>query len=126
MLRYLLLICALLTLVACSARDEDYYRKNPQALQLAIKNCPEQAPAGLSCEQLTAIAHRINQLAYQLQISPQNFGRKILELQQTLAKQQAELEKNPEQSEIKAIIEENKQQLSERLAIVKWLESPES
>ncbi|WED44053.1 hypothetical protein [Legionella cardiaca] len=124
--KYLLLIFASMTLTACTVQDENYYRRNPKALQQAVKNCPNQKPSRLSCEQLAIVAESVNELAYQLQMSPQAFGKEILQLQETLAKQQVELENNPNQPELKSLIEKTKQNLAERLAIVKWLESPES
>ncbi|ASQ45650.1 hypothetical protein [Legionella clemsonensis] len=123
---FLLLVCASLFLTACAVHEESYYRRNPQALQQAIKDCPNKKPQQMSCEQLTILAEGINQLAYQLQANPQAFGKKILALQETLAKQQAELKANPSQSSLKISIEKNEKELAERLAIVRWLESPES
>lgn len=126
MMKYLFLLCTPLILVACATQDENYYRKNPQALQQAVKNCPNKSSSEVSCEQLMKLAENINELAYQLQINPQGFGKKILTLQENLAKQQADLQDNPNQPELRKMIEQNKQQLVERLAVVKWLESPES
>ncbi|KTC78401.1 hypothetical protein [Legionella brunensis] len=126
MRKCLFLICLSILSTACSAQDEAYYRQNPQALQQAVKNCPNKKPTQISCEQLAILAESVNELAYQLQINPQAFGKKILALQETLAKQQIELKNNPNQPDLKNLIEENKKNLAERLAIVKWLESPES
>ena len=113
-------------LIACSTKDEQYYRTHPKALKEAIKNCPAKQPSQLSCDQLAMIDSTVNDLAYQLQISPLAFGKKILVLQESLAKQQSDLKANPNQFELKQTIEKNKQQLAECLAIVRWLESPES
>ncbi|CEK10970.1 hypothetical protein [Legionella hackeliae] len=122
----LLLICASMLLSACTVEDENYYRRNPQVLQQALKNCPDKKPSHISCEQLATLAASVNELAYQLQMNPQGFGKKILALQETLAKQRLELENNPNQPELKSLVEKNKQDLTQRLAIVRWLESPES
>jgi hypothetical protein len=120
-------ICVISTvLVACSTQDENYYRLNPQALQQAIKGCPNKQTGGINCEQLIAVASSVNKLAYQLQINPQEFGKQILFLQQNLAKQRSALHINSDQPELRKIVAESQQQLVERLAIVKWLESPES
>lgn len=125
--KYILLVCMSFSLVACaSPKNEAYYRQNPQQLQQAVQNCSNQQSTHVSCERLAKIAQDVNELAYQLQINPQSFGKTILQLQQTLAQQQAELKANPNQAELKTEIEKNKQQLAQRLAIVKWLESPES
>jgi len=64
-------------------------------------------------------------LAYQLQYNPQGFGHKILALQQTIATQQSELTTN-NSPELKTSLAQNKQDLAYYLAVVKWLESPES
>ena len=121
------LVCAAsMALVACSTRDEQYYRLNPQALQQAIKDCPNKQPAQISCEQLAAINSSVYELVYQIQINPQEFGKQILSIQQDLAKQRIVLKKNPNQPELRKMIEENEQRLAERLAIVRCLESPES
>ncbi|STX42787.1 secreted endonuclease [Legionella donaldsonii] len=121
------LVCtASIALAACSTRDEQYYRLNPQALQQAIKDCPHKQPAQISCQQLAAINSSVYELVYQIQINPQEFGKQILSIQQELAKQRIVLKKNPNQPELRKMIEENEQRLAERLAIVRWLESPES
>ena len=125
-MKYVFLICTSLLLVACATQDEHYYRTNPKILDQAVKNCPAQQPPKLSCAQLAKIAISVNELAYQLQINPQSFGKQILSLQETLAQQQVDLAKDPDQLELKSAIEKNKKQLAERLAIVRWLESPES
>ncbi|WP_019217151.1 hypothetical protein [Legionella tunisiensis] len=122
-----ILVCAAsIALGACSTRNEQYYRLNPQALQQAIKECPNKRPAQISCEQLAAINSSVYELVYQIQINPQEFGKQILSIQQDLAKQRHMLEKNPNQPELRKTIEGNEQRLAERLAIVRWLESPES
>jgi hypothetical protein len=126
MTRYLFVAAMLMVLVACSTQDELYFRTNPQQLQKAIDNCPEKQPSLVSCEQLAEIAEDVSKLAYQLQVNPQGFGKKILALQENLAKQKADLLTNPNQPELKIKIKKNEQQLVEYLAIVKWLESPES
>jgi hypothetical protein len=125
-MRNLFLICLSLALIACGQHNESYYRKNPQALEKDLKKCPLRKPKQLSCEQLVPIAISINELAYQLQTDPQRFGRKILSLQENLTKKKADLLENPNQTELKDDIHQIKQQLVEHLAIVKWLESPES
>ncbi|CEG60662.1 hypothetical protein [Legionella micdadei] len=115
-----------LVLVACSTQDEQYYRTHPQALQEAIKNCPAEQPSRLKCEELAGIATSVNKLAFQLQANPQAFGKKILSLQETLATQQATLKANPNQPELRETVKKTEESLAECLAIVRWLESPES
>jgi hypothetical protein len=84
-----------------------YYLLHHEALQKAMAQCPKFSPKNISCDELKNISLRANALAYELREDPQAFGNKILKLQQD------------------ASTTENKVQLAERLAIVKWLESPE-
>lgn len=116
---------AFLLLCGCVAHDEQYYRTNPKILNETLKSCPAKQPAKLSCAQLSAIAVEVNQLAYQLQMSPQGFGQRILKMQQNLASLELQRRQNPQSQEHDAEIAKIKQQLTEYLAIVKWLESPE-
>lgn len=116
----------ILVLSACATSEKQYYQNNPKALQKAISACPAKHPSGISCDELANMASTMNQLAYQLQMNPQRFGKKILALQERLAVQQANLRTNSSQPDLKVAIEKNKQQLSEYLTVVKWLESPES
>lgn len=73
----LAVLFVILGLTSCSAKNEHYYRTHPNELQQAIKACPNRQPAGLTCEQLESLANRMNKLAYQLQLSPQGFGKKL-------------------------------------------------
>ncbi|MBA2656408.1 MAG: hypothetical protein H0U70_05420 [Tatlockia sp.] len=124
-MRYLFFLSTLF-IVACSPQNEHYYQTHPQALQEALKNCPDRKPSQMSCEQLKALAVKTNELAYQLQASPQLFGKKILALQESIAAQKNELAAHSSQPELKASLENNKQLLTQYLAIARWLESPES
>lgn len=126
MIRRILLVIMTFWIVACSAHDEHYYSQNPNALQEALKNCEMQPTKALNCDQLREIALRMNELAFQLRGDPQGYGKQILALQQKVADQEIDLEKNSNQPDIKEQLSQNKKQLRERLAVVKWLESPES
>ncbi len=121
-MKYLLMAFTLL-LVACSKPNEHYYQTHPQALQAALRECPAKQPSSLSCEQLRAIALTTNEMSIQLQSNPQAFGKKILALQESIAKQTIETKTNPE---LNSSLEKNRQLLAQYLAIVKWLESPVS
>lgn len=125
MSKYLVLLLMIFGLTACDNKNENYYLSHLPELQKAIKSCPNQTPPQLSCEQVDAIGRRINVLAYQLQMSPQGFGSKILALQQTIAQQELELKKGKNE-ELSASLKQNKHDLTDYLAVVKWLESPES
>ncbi|EHL29112.1 hypothetical protein [Legionella drancourtii] len=124
--KYLVAILVILGLTSCTKKDESYYQTHPNELQQAIKTCPQQKPQGLSCDELQTIAGHMNSLAYQLQSSPQGFGIKILALQETIAKQQQQLKTERSNAELQANIKQNKRDLAEYLAVVKWLESPVS
>jgi hypothetical protein len=67
----------------------------------------------------------MNNLAYQLQSSPQGFGAKILALQESIAQEELGL-REKDTPELKTSIAQKKHTLAEYLAVVKWLESPES
>ncbi|MFI4963564.1 MAG: hypothetical protein ACHP6H_06895 [Legionellales bacterium] len=123
---YLVVLSMLMGLSFYAFADEQYYLSNPKELQQAVKACPAQTPKDLSCQQAEELAVHMNKLAYQLQGDPQGFGGIILKLQETLANQQVELKTAGSNDALKATIEKNKQVLAEHLAIVKWLESPES
>jgi hypothetical protein len=116
--KYLVVLFLLLGVSACTTKDEQYYRAHPKALQQALSACPNQSPQGLTCAQAEQIMNKMNGLAFELQLNPQSFGAKILKLQQTLAA-------TPKGAKDQAL-EQTKQELAERLAIVKWLESPEN
>jgi hypothetical protein len=99
---------------------------HPKELQKAIKACPNQQLQGLTCQQIEQISNHMSGLAYELQMNPQAFGNKILALQQTIANQKIELKKNGANQELKKSLEDNQHDLADFLAVVKWLESPES
>ncbi|KGP62864.1 hypothetical protein EP47_05195 [Legionella norrlandica] len=125
--KYLVIILIALGLVSCQfKKDEQYYRSHPSELQKALKLCPNKQPDELNCQQLEEIGRRMNNLAYQLQRSPQEFGNKILDLQQVIAKQQMEIAKKNTNTELQDSLEKNQEELAYYLAVVKWLESPES
>lgn len=112
-------------LVACTTQDETYYRNNPQELQEAMKACPEKQPSHMSCQQLQELALDVNQLAMELQRNPQQFGQKIIQLQEQLADIENQMKNDPQSVDSNAKISEIKIQLANRLAVVKWLETPE-
>lgn len=101
-------------LVACGKKNENYYWHHPESLQKALNLCPGTQPKEISCEDLQRIARKLNDYSYELRKNPQEFGGEILKLQQKIGK--------------KSKLNENtaslKNELQERLAVVKWLESP--
>ena len=113
-------------LTSCTVKNDNYYKLHPEKLRQVVKSCPERQPTGLTCEQLEGLAKRMNELAYQLQSSPQGFGAKILSLQETLAAQQKQLKNEGANPQLQASIDQNKHDLSDYMAVVQWLESPAS
>lgn len=125
MMRYITLAIISLWMTACAAHDGYYYSLHPKILQKALQECPKKQSSGIDCDQLKDIALRINESAYQLRLDPQAYGKKILFLQQTIAQQESALQEKSNQPDLQSSLKENKQNLQERMAIVKWLESPE-
>ena len=126
MIKHILLVTVSLWSAACAAHDGRYYSLHPMALQKALETCPQNKPRDVNCEQLKSIASRVNESANQLRINPQEYGQRILALQEKIAKQESALQKEPNQAELQSALAENRRELQDRLAIVKWLESPES
>lgn len=124
--KYLVLGLMILGLTSCNQKGESYYRNNIKELQKAIKACPNQQPEGMTCGQLGELNSRLTGLAYQLQYSPQGFGNKILAIQQSIADQKAKLKTDGSNEELKKALKQNELDLVDYLAVVKWLESPES
>lgn len=125
--KYLMMIIMLTGLVSCNHQGEEYFRTNPEALQKAMKACPNVQPnKNLSCEQLTELANRLSRLAYQLQSNPQVFGNKILSIQQSIAKLKLEINQSGSNPQLKTELEQNEHDLADCLAVVRWFESPES
>ncbi|STY29008.1 secreted endonuclease [Legionella wadsworthii] len=116
----------ILGLTSCSAKNEHYYKSHPNELQQALKACPNRQPPGMTCEQLEELANRMNKLAYQLQLSPQGFGKKIMALQETIVKEQTQLKNENNNATLQANLTQNKRDLADHLAIVRWFESPMS
>lgn len=123
--KYLLIIFIALGLASCNTKNEKYYQTHLKELQQVLKACPNQAPQGLTCQQLEQIGRRMNSLGYELQANPQAFGNKILSLQQTIANQVIELNKNSNNHELQISLAQNQRDLADYLSVVKWLESPE-
>ena len=125
MIKYIMLITASLWVTICMADDEQYYKVHPHVLEQALKACPKPPSTHMSCEQLATIASQVNVSADQLRSDPQGYGKKILSLQEAIAKQESILRTTPLKTDLQSSLNENKRILQARLAIVKWLESPE-
>lgn len=118
---WLLISFAGLGLMGCRPHDAQYFKLHPKALQDAVAACPSRAPKLVSCDALHQIAIEVNELVYELRMSPQGFGQSILALQASIAKQEMS-----HQADMQSTLEKNKQELKARMAIVRWLESPTS
>lgn len=125
MIKYIILmITPFLASNYAVAHDAVFYSLHPVELQQALEKCPQIQPTGVSCQQLNELGIHANQLVSELHYNPQVFGQKILALQETLIKLEVELKDKPDSEHLLTTVDENKMQLRERLAIVKWLESP--
>ena len=120
------MLCCSCSALACWSQDAQYFVEHPKALQQAIAQCPDKAPKLVTCEVLRNIAMKSNGYAYDLRMSPQTFGKTILTLQETIAQQKSDLQKGSQEVDLNTALYNNQQELKERLAIVNWLESPES
>lgn len=104
-------------LISCSQQHkEGYYYTHPTALIDVLKHCPQRSPSGLSCEQAQTLAQTFRSMAYELQQDPQVFGQKIIDLQ--IAYTKPDLTSADKDVYTK--------ELAMRLAVVRWLESPET
>lgn len=123
----------LFAITSCgSASDSAYYQMHPGKIAAALQQCQRQNPEQASCQRLQALQREMMGLAYELQASPQAFGTKILQTQQLIQEIKAKLTQAREakdkplvtslSSELKVQQTKNKQYL----AVVRWLESPES
>lgn len=113
-------------LSSCSTKNEYYYQTHPNELQQALKSCPEKQSQGLTCEQMETLADRMNKLAYQLQMSPQGFGQKIIALQEAIAKEESQLRTESNNENLQASLTQKKRDLADHLVVVRWFESPTS
>ena len=112
-------------LTSCSSGGAQYYRSHPVVLQHALQKCPQTHPGKMTCDQLAKLANEMNVMAYQLQSNPQEFGNTVLKAQEKLAQLEQQLSQNKNQPGLRTQVQQQKQQVAEYLAVVKWLESPE-
>ena len=98
----------------CSEQhNESYYKTHPEALAKAMQICAEKPTKRQDCEQLKKTAQSLNRFMDELRENPQIFGQSIVKLQAALAQP---IEKS-QQVQLQ-------QELAERMAIVRWLETP--
>lgn len=106
-------------LTSCSEKPSTYYWQHPQALRHALIQC-QQSRNSPVCEKLFQIGYSMNILGQELQANPQAYGNTLLNLQMELGKKMAKKQQSTSTS-----LESIKQEIQQRLAVIKWLESPE-
>lgn len=97
-----------------------------EAIQKEIGHCSKDKSNSDRCSKLQVLASKLNGLVDELRTGPQQFGLKILRLQETIVAEEEALKSNPDQPSLRKQLAAHKESLQERLAIVKWLESPKS
>jgi hypothetical protein len=107
------------------AYDIDYYKHNPNKIEAALKECKEGSfEREVSCQDLINVASHMNNLAIELQLDPEAYGLKLLKLEEELAKHVEDNHGLDLKSDAILAINKYKQDIDDRLIIVKWLESP--
>jgi hypothetical protein len=107
------------------AHDENYYELHPKKLQQKINEC-DASKQTEQCQKLKLLAIQMNQLAYTLQRNPQEFGQKVMKIQEDIANLEAKYKVKPKDKKLSEELAKSKRKLGRYLAIVRWLESPES
>ena len=125
MLRWFPLMFFVLALSACTIHDERYYTLHPKALAHAMKQCPNASNGEMSCERLEKIARKLNHMAYSLRRDQQGFGKDLIALQEKRYAETIRVRENPAQPQLKEALQKTERRLETRLAVVKWLLSPE-
>ena len=121
----LLMVFISLSLIGCKIKDNAYYEKHPVELEAFLKECVL-SPSD-DCERLKMLAIKMNELAFELQRDPQSVGRKILLLQDQLNQSNGGIEGTAYgRAASTEDYNEKKHELNQYLAVVQWLESPES
>ena len=83
---------------------------DPKALEDKASVCDPLIDGKKVCSRLRHKSERLNRFAYELRVNPLKYGTKVLALQEKLKDPLASSKSN--------------RQLKERLAVIKWLESP--
>lgn len=101
---------------ACTVQhDLAYYRTHPQAVFEALQAC-DVSTHEKHCQQLQALGRSFRQWANDVKLNAQAYGQTIIALQQECVKP----------SLTAAAKETCRQEVEMRLAVVRWLESPEN
>lgn len=112
-------------LTACIKKDVQYYWQHPDKLQAVLSRCPSVQPQGIDCEALHSIQKSMSMLAHELRINPQDFGKQIIALQEKISTVSVQLKQDPDNHELHNIMLQLQTELNQRLAVARWLESPE-
>jgi len=106
------------------AENAAYYWAHPNTLQAALDACEKTENPAKTCKIPAAVAKQMGVFAVELRSSPQGFGQAIMALQTEIATLEA-VEKTPSWNAAQAVVlAEKREVLSQRLAVVSWLESP--
>lgn len=125
MLHRIILAIFVCLLTACVKKDVQYYWQHPDKLQAVIAKCPSIQPQGIDCKTLSRVQQSMAALGNELQKNPQDFGKKIILLQENIATMTVQLKKEPENQTLHHAMLVLQTELTQRLAVTRWLESPE-
>lgn len=103
-------------LTGCKPHDNTYYQIHPQALFSALTHCAGTTSSDLACQNLKKMAQSFQKLALSLERDPHAFGQQIIGLEVHCSSSMLSLKEKDTCQET----------LQRRLAVVKWLESPEN
>ena len=97
----------------------------PKDLKASWKKCQSVAWDEQTCAPLRAHLETLNHFDYQLKINPLRYGRRVLALQELIAHHENMLHLSNATQANRLVLEEHRQQLRDRLLVIKWLESPQ-
>lgn len=114
---WLVSILSLCLIGGCTSHQAAYYRHHPQAVFKALQACASgKQHLDPSCQDLESMAQVLRKWVSEVQSNPQSFGQEIIQTQiRCAAVTLSEAEKMRCHHDLEM-----------RLAVVKWLESPES
>lgn len=102
----------LLMVSGCKPHDQAYYKTHPRDLFQVLPLCTSSTGA---CQNLKKMAQSFQKLALSLERDPRAFGQQIIGLETRCSSSMLSLKEKSRCREA----------LQRRLAVVKWLESPE-
>ena len=120
----IILIALVCLLTACVKQDAHYYWQHPDKLQAVLSDCPSKHPQDIDCDTLSSIQQSMFTLARELQKNPQDFGKSIIVLQEKISTIKSQLKNKPNDESLGKTLIESQKELDQRMAVVRWLESP--